>query len=392
MKTFTARIRKYHGQPAVEILAKTKESNDSFFVCYRETLDGVRKCRNLYFSCYSGYYTLGKPEHNMYEYMLKKSPTIINCDRTITEREAKIFTELEPNFKYIIQKTSVQVLDAFRTFKFWKQHPEMELLLNMGFTSLATNGNFFKLSKEEQKDIISYYLKNEKKDDTRISDRSTAMLIDIQGAMKMNTTPSMYNWFRRIAKPLGIDLKTACKLSNKGINFNDYHYYTERLKTHFPERLTDEYWTTFKDVHDFHEKENRVNTQIDNMRSIEDRKRAAKLKRQYKNAVKKVQWQCQYNDLTIYIPQSIDDIVNQAKSLNQCLIRNDYPDEVIKKKCYLIFIKKGDEPLATAELLRKENKIGQFYGNELDRNNCLPSDECRKALDYFMNKFVKNAA
>lgn len=392
MKLFTARIRKFRGKPVLEILAKTKESNGSFFVCYRESIDGQRTCRNLYFHYSYGYYCQGAPEKRMCEYILKKSPIIYRCDRTIHEDEVQILSEIDPNFKYIAKKTEISIFNAFNMFKFRKEHPEMEILLNMGFVNLAMTKSFFSIPKQKQRSIINYYLDYEKKIGTPIEDRRHTLLTDIRGAMKEGIAPKAYNFFRRNAKHMNIDIKTVCLMVEKNINVYDYYNYRQKLIEFFPDRLEDKYWTIFKDVHDFHEKENRVNTQVENIRNFLELKEQKSKQRKYTSAIKKANWQCEYNGLTVYIPKTIDDIANQAKILHQCLITCNYTSRVIDKSIFLVFIKRGDTPLATAELIRKDMTIGQFYGNELDRKNCLPPQECKDALDYFMNKFIRKCA
>ena len=83
--------------------------------------------------------------------------------------------------------------------------------------------------------------------------------------------------------------------------------------------------------------------------------------------------------ISVYVPEDIADIQKQAKALNQCLITSDYIGKVIQRKCVLVFIRDGKKPMATAELL-PNGKIGQFYGNELDFNDCLPQKKAKYAL------------
>lgn len=52
---------------------------------------------------------------------------------------------------------------------------------------------------------------------------------------------------------------------------------------------------------------------------------------------------------------------------------------MINKKLILVFIKKDNQPVATAELFYNK-KVGQFYGNETNRENCKPNDEVKKVF------------
>lgn len=48
-----------------------------------------------------------------------------------------------------------------------------------------------------------------------------------------------------------------------------------------------------------------------------------------------------------------------------------------------MFIRKEGEPIATVQLF-KDDSIGQFYTNELDRNNCLPDDNLKNVFDKWL--------
>ena len=82
----------------------------------------------------------------------------------------------------------------------------------------------------------------------------------------------------------------------------------------------------------------------------------------------------------------MEDIIYQADFLHQCLITAKYYEKMAKKNCILVFIKKDDEPIATAEL-NKEDKVVQFYGNELDRSNCKPNEEIKNIFDNWLIGF-----
>ena len=69
--------------------------------------------------------------------------------------------------------------------------------------------------------------------------------------------------------------------------------------------------------------------------------------------------------------------------MHQCLVSCDYISRVIKGECVLVFVQKNGKPIATAEL-KSGNKIGQFYANELDRDNCLPTGEVREVMNKWL--------
>lgn len=86
---------------------------------------------------------------------------------------------------------------------------------------------------------------------------------------------------------------------------------------------------------------------------------------------------------SVYVPDSVNEIAEQASKLHQCLVQCDYIQQVIDGHCLLVFIRKNGEPVATAEILSGD-RIGQFYADELDRNNCLPTEEVRKVFNRWL--------
>ena len=121
---------------------------------------------------------------------------------------------------------------------------------------------------------------------------------------------------------------------------------------------------------------------------IEELKRLETLKAKQEKYIKAVKNYLPMNydidGYTVFVPGTVEEIDRQAKELHQCLITCDYISRVIKGECVLVFVQKNGEPVATAEL-KKGNKIGQFYANELDRDNCLPTDKVRAV----MNKWIE---
>ena len=81
----------------------------------------------------------------------------------------------------------------------------------------------------------------------------------------------------------------------------------------------------------------------------------------------------------------------QAEALHQCIVSCGYMGRVADGKCVIVFVRKGGVPVATAEIL-KGNRIGQFYADEHDRDDCLPSEEVRTALEKWLNSLGKERA
>ena len=81
--------------------------------------------------------------------------------------------------------------------------------------------------------------------------------------------------------------------------------------------------------------------------------------------------------------------MRQAEALKQCLVSADYIGKVIKGECVLVFVRFRGRPVATAEIL-PGGKLGQFYGNEADRNRCKPTKAATVAFDAWKAEYIDN--
>lgn len=386
MKIFTDRIRSFHGKIVYEILGKTKESKHKFFPVYREYLDGQKRATdNLLYYPIAGYQAKGIPERRMYNCNHWKTPGMILTDATEDSLEA-IFKVI-PDFRYVVRKMhhmfTVDVLKCLRTFL---QHPEMEIMLNYHLDRIATNITFLKMKKERQKSIVRYII-----DNIEECTPYSICLADVLHAMKFKTSLPKYYFYINNRLDRDIDYNTFLKLFPKGISQYDYKILMRNLKEYFPERLNEDYWTSFKDKIDFLQKERKVNEEIKAIKILEDLKKKKAMQKNYTKAISKIKkWNGTFNGIQVYIPTDISDIEKQAKALSQCLITNDYIQRVIEKKCFLVFLKSKDNPLATAEFSMSK-KLIQFYGDEMDPDNCLPSKDAKIALKKYTSKFLISA-
>ena len=390
MKNFYDRIREFRGKPVYEILAKTKESKGSFFVCYREYLNGKRTCRNLYLHSIGGYYCQGEPDKELSPCTLDHTPNIFQCSTRWADLEdVRPLIKIAPDFQYIFKKMHLNLNEVFKIFNHWQKFPKMELLLNMKLPNIARNKTFFKFKESKQKAILQYFKQNCHVNDTRY-----ITLQEITEAMKLKrTVDEIHEYRHKCCHTKEITYNEWKMISPLDINEWDYINYKERLKEHFPERLKDDYWTKFKCSFDFHDKERRTIKEIQNIIEAEDRQKREEQNKKYLAAIrKKLKWDGTFNGLHVYIPANIEDIKIQAEALEQCLIACDYASKVINKESTLIFIREGDTPIATAELCNKSKKIIQFYGNEMDHDNCLPPENAKIALEMFTHKFIRKSA
>lgn len=87
----------------------------------------------------------------------------------------------------------------------------------------------------------------------------------------------------------------------------------------------------------------------------------------------------------IFIPNEIALCERQANALHQCIMKCSYVSDMAKHKTVLIFMAKDDgTPIATCQI-NHQKEIQQFYANELDRNNCLPTKSMKEAMNVYLN-------
>jgi hypothetical protein len=120
---------------------------------------------------------------------------------------------------------------------------------------------------------------------------------------------------------------------------------------------------------------------------LEETVRLKKKMARYTRAIKRFEgWNKTVDGYNIIIPKTAEQWQKQASVLHQCIIRMNYMDQV-NKNYVLFFILKGDTPIATCEVTNLlEKKIGQFYADEQDRNNCLPTPEVRNAMLKYLDE------
>ena len=87
----------------------------------------------------------------------------------------------------------------------------------------------------------------------------------------------------------------------------------------------------------------------------------------------------------IFVSASLDVWEKQADCLHQCILKAGYRDKMFNQKSVIVFIQKNGTPQATAEISNDGKKIIQFYADEFDRNNCLPSEEIKAAFQKWLN-------
>lgn len=281
----------------------------------------------------------------------------------------ELMENIDPRLKYLItalasQKESLTI----KHIKLFREHPhEMERLIKNGHSSLALNKTIYKLKPKLKKEVYRR-LRN-------IQDEYIA-LRDILHMIKYNIPLSEVKIHRPYTK---YKIKNISRLVEyvKSLKRNE-HIYKDYLEMAMKlnKDLNNPYWAFPINVKDMHD---RLHDEL-------ERLERAKMKTEFKkiikisNSYRKIYKPCVVSGYQIDFPNDIDDIAHQAKILNQCLITANYHERYQNKQLMIVLIKNNDEPVATVEI-KNDKSIGQFYGDEHDRKNCIPSDEVKQAFN-----------
>jgi len=395
------RIENIRGKIVRTVTAAWKK--DRRLDIYREDEDGNEECRNLYWRPLAGYCVAFPGERMKCSESRETIESWGKCSHitkvgffgfeVATDEDKKVVLAKYPDFRYTIAKYErrnhcISCGLLMGILRVWKSHKETETLVEAGFERLALTAAFWKISGDRKRMAMAFLRGNA--GEWNVSDLNVALRYKLTG-----DDVNKYNdWKKGCCMKCGYPAYRY--LLTQGKSWNIYEDHIKMLRTYFPERLRDEYWTMPKSLHARHAK---LNKEVENLLALRKAEQDAAAKRameakktlyaeSVKNCVGKV---CKYGALRVYVPDTIEDIETQAKTLHQCLITMDYIQKVIDKNCILVFIREGRIPVATAEI-RPDGKLGQFYGDELyysadGENACLPDREAKKALKKFLAEF-----
>ena len=366
----------------------TKKSHLSLDV-YKEYESSKSQCRNLY-TTMCGYRVAFPDEvvslyRNNCEYIQKlddwadvdKLNAFYGYSGGLDEKSRELILGKYPDFIYVLNKWSGSIAKVMDVLVVWKSHKEVEMMLAVGYERLVLNKSFWRLSEPKRKEVVSYIRNNKPS--------KNMSLADIQTVLKYRLSDDEFRDYEQFAircTKIKYDiyryLKKIGKLDYQGVSlYRDY----QKLLKQTPHNKNDNYWKYPKDLQFAHD---RVLEEVENIKIMSQMEKLKLKQNDYSKAVKKLlKFRKDIDGYCVFVPDTVDEIQRQAKSLHQCLISADYVSQVISRNCVLVFIQKDGEPVATCQLLSGD-RIGQFYANELDRSNCLPTDEVRAV----MNKWI----
>lgn len=388
-------VRIINARSNQKIIPGLKKGEPTNFDCYKQYETSPDVCRNLYRSFYN-YLGVEFPKELVWNYKIERHVrrgydewNEVCCNLNIdtpfclTDREKKIICSKYPKFKYVLNKWSGTRSQTMAVLKKWKIHPGIELPLALGYYDICFSKQFFAMNKEDLKKCYKYMNENPHlnlsvsvlkivvKYGEEVANLYSRAKLYMGRRVKMADLKWVVNQYEKYYKNRSFSLSS---------DFDDY----KELCEYFHKDMKDEYWQHPKNLR---ERVNDLRTQLENIRTLEREKELKQKMTRYKKAIKRFEgWDRIIDGYNIIVPKTMEQWKTQSNVLNQCIIRMNYMDKV-NKNFVLFFILKGDKPIATCEVTNLlEKKIGQFYADEHDRINCLPTPEVLNAMHKYLDE------
>lgn len=287
-----------------------------------------------------------------------------------------------PEFRWILAKSELSNPSYFHLLPYWIKHPhDVELLLSAGYFSLAMDGRLWNSTDASRKAVLGWLRAHRAEVDYPSLD-------GIRCCIRYGCSYGDWcGYHAEISRDTRVDydvyrwLKDRLK-RNRSLwaELRQYRDYADLAKEAGHD-LRDRYWRFPKSLKRAHDK---VMAEVANIRAMQKGLKYLEAVKAWIGSDMELK-----NGWRVYVPESAEDIVRQAEALKQCLVSADYIGKVIKGECVLVFIRFRGKPVATAEIL-PGGKLGQFYGNEADRNRCKPTKAATVAFDAWKAEYIDN--
>lgn len=372
-----------------------KKGEQTNFDCYKQYETSTDLCRNLYRNYYN-WLGVEFPKEIVWNYRTRSHvrrgydewdevvySVNINTPYYPTDHEKKIICDKYPAFRYVLNKWSGTRTQTMAVLKVWKEHPEVELPLSLGYYDIIFCKSFYSMKKEDLKKCYKYMNENRGlnlsftnlKFILRYGEEIADMYFRAKRIMGRNVKQNEIKWC-----VTQYDKYYKNKSGSMSCDFEDY----QRLCKYFNKDMNDEYWAHPKNLK---ERLNELRVQRENIRKLEEAEELKKKMTRYKDVIKRFEgWDRTIDGYSIIIPKTVEQWQKQASVLHQCIIRMNYMDRC-NDNYILVFIYKDGEPYATCEVTDVKNgKISQFYCNESDRANLYPNDKCKSIVYNWVNE------
>lgn len=321
----------------------------------------------------------------------------------LVKQMEKLCIELYPDFVYVTKKwTAVTTAQLMEALTIWKEHPDIEFLLAMGFENIAFSPAFYRLGEEKKKAYCKWMRQNPNRKDINYKTLQTIMCHGIsyeewgkyQGFInhgyysdKISVSYPIYKYLaKQIEKDPGYTPSEMMKL------YDDY----KSMARQVGHNLKEQYWKFPSHLKAAHDKV------MEEVQRIEEAKRIARLKEEAEEARKNSRrlkaLAKKFKDVpelidgySIFIATDYDVWLKQAEVLHQCICTAGYYQKVLNGECTIIFIQKDGIPQATAQIMAN-GKLNQFYADEHSGTpgGSLPSPEIKAAFNKWLELVPKS--
>ncbi len=320
----------------------------------------------------------------------------------LIEKFGDLAIYLYPSFKYVLKKWKPKNTSLLmKALIIWKEYPDIEFLLAMGFENIAFSPAFYRLSDSKKKTYFKWMRNNPgctnicfKKLQTIVCHNLSAKeWNDYQAFIDQTLSPISISY--PIYKYLAAQI---AKLPNNWTpreisdEYEDYKVMAKRAG----HNLKEQYWKFPSNLEKAHDKVMAEVARIEEAERIAKEKAAAEEARINKKRLKAIAKKFKdvpelIDGYSIFISTDYDEWKRQAEVLHQCICSGGYFQKVLKGECTIIFIQKNGKPEATAQIM-PNGKLNQFYADEHSGTpgGSLPSEEIKNAFNKWLGMVPKS--
>lgn len=320
----------------------------------------------------------------------------------LIEKMGELAIELYPSFKYVLKKWKPKTTSALmKALILWKEYPEIEFMLAMGFEEIAFSTAFYRLSDSKKKAYCKWMRNNPNCTDICFKKLQTIVCHNLT-VQEWNDYQAFVNKVHnlicisyQIYKYLASQI---AKLPNNWTpreiadEWEDYKVMAKRAG----HDLKEAYWKFPSNLVKAHDKVMAEVARIEEAERIAKEKAAAEEERQNRKRLKAIAKKFkdipeQIDGYSIFISTDYDEWKRQAEALHQCICSGGYFQKVLKGECTIIFIQKDGKPEATAQIM-SNGKLNQFYADERSGTpgGSIPSTEIKEAFNKWLELVPKS--
>ena len=379
----------------------TAEWKDLTLTVYKEIEDNTQLVRNVYLSSVggymvafpgerigSGYYSYWGDQKEVLQDWRETSRLPLGQYRSLLPEEQEIIINKYPDFKYVLQKFHITTDNLMQILTIWKEQPDVELLLQAGYSNIAFDKRFYKLTEKKRKEICKWLMKNSKTQEVSNPTLTAIQIllkygisyktyVDYCNTCSYNCCTVPYDVYEYICKKYG-----AKKYGELAAIYKDY----KNLCKQAGHRMSDKYWKFPSDLIKAHAK---VLGEVNEINRLKKMAVAKEWESKMLPGVKQLeQYNRTVNGYHIFITENMTEWNRQADVLHQCIVRCKYMNGIIDRKYVIVFIQKNNIPVATAQVYPGK-KLGQFYADE-QAGNIHPSNAVKKMVLKWIDKLPDN--